>query len=259
MSGYNTHDCHTMLSLFLAIAIRAVNHPYLKMVITRMRHFFSAISKTVINVSELDELYKYIRVTMCQLEMCFPPLFFDTMEHYIIHLADRIFVLGPSYLHYMYLYERHMVAMKGYVRNHAHPKRSMIEGYTTEEVIECYADYIKDGKPIGVPVSRHHGRLVGKGTKGAKSIIDATCEIVCEAHFSIMYQLAVMRPYIEKHFQELQEKNQDEDLIMKQHKLHFTTWLKDLNLPIGETEEEKMICLLTSGSHSLVKSWQRMT
>jgi hypothetical protein len=32
--------------------------------------------------------------------------------------------------------------------------------------------------------------------------------------------------------------------------------LKDLNLPIGETEEEKMIHLLTSGPHSLVKSWQ---
>jgi hypothetical protein len=27
MSGYNTHDYHTMLSVFLAIAIRAVNHP----------------------------------------------------------------------------------------------------------------------------------------------------------------------------------------------------------------------------------------
>jgi hypothetical protein len=28
----------------------------------------------------------------------------------------------------------------------------MIEGYTTEEVIQCYTDYIKDGKPIRVPV-----------------------------------------------------------------------------------------------------------
>jgi hypothetical protein len=43
---------------------------------------------------------------------------------------------------------------------------------------------------------------------------------------------------------------------MKQHKLHFTTWLKDLNLPIGETEEEKTIHLLTSSPHSLVISWQ---
>jgi hypothetical protein len=65
-----------------------------------------------------------------------------------------------------------------------------------------------------------------------------------------------MRPYIEKHLQELREKKQYEVLIMKQHKLHFTIWLKDLNLPVGETEEEKMICLLTSGPHILVKSWQ---
>jgi hypothetical protein len=41
MSGHNTHECHTMLLLFLAIAIRAINHPYLKMVITRMCHSFT--------------------------------------------------------------------------------------------------------------------------------------------------------------------------------------------------------------------------
>jgi hypothetical protein len=73
-----------------------------------------------------------------------------------------------------------MVVMKGYVCNHAHPKCSMIEDYTIEEGIECYADYIKDRKPIGVPVSRHYGRLSGKGTKEEKSIIDATYERVCE-------------------------------------------------------------------------------
>jgi hypothetical protein len=58
MSSYNTHDCYIMLSLFLAIAIRAVNHPYLKMVITCICHFFKAISKKVIDISELDELRK---------------------------------------------------------------------------------------------------------------------------------------------------------------------------------------------------------
>jgi hypothetical protein len=48
-----------------------------------------------------------------------------------------------------------------------------------------------------------------------KSIIDATYERVCKAHFSIMYQLAVIRPYVEKDLRELHKKNQDEDLIMK--------------------------------------------
>jgi hypothetical protein len=54
----------------------------------------------------------------------------------MIYLADQIFVLGPMYMHHMYPYGCHMVVMKGYVRNHAYPKGSMIEGYTTREVIE---------------------------------------------------------------------------------------------------------------------------
>jgi hypothetical protein len=153
VSAYNTHDCLTMLSLFLAIAIIVVNHPYLKMVITHMCHFFNAISKKVIDVVELDVICKEMRVTMWEFEMCFPPSFFDMMEHYMIHLAYHIFVLGPTYMHHMYSYECHMIVMKGYVRNCAHPEGSMIEGYTTEEVIECCIDYMKDGNPISVPVS----------------------------------------------------------------------------------------------------------
>jgi hypothetical protein len=143
------------------------------------------------------------------------PSFFDMLEHYMMHLPDQIFVLGSSYMHYMYPYERHMVIMKGYVRDRSHPESSMIEGYITKDVVECYTDYNKDGKPIGVLVSRHHGRLPRKGTNRVKSIIDATYERVHEAHFSIMHQLVVMRPYVENHLQEPHEKNQDEVLIMK--------------------------------------------
>jgi hypothetical protein len=71
-----------------------------------------------------------------------------------------------------------------------------------------------------------------------------------------MHQFAIMRSYVEKHLQELHEKKQDEALNIKPHKLHFTTWLKDLNLPVGETIEEKAIRLLNSGPHNLVKSCQ---
>jgi hypothetical protein len=38
---------------------------------------------------------------MCQLEMCFPPSFFDTMEHYMIHLTDQILVLRPLDMRYV--------------------------------------------------------------------------------------------------------------------------------------------------------------
>jgi hypothetical protein len=36
MSCYNTYCCHTLLSSFIVIAIRAIKHLYMKMVITRM-------------------------------------------------------------------------------------------------------------------------------------------------------------------------------------------------------------------------------
>jgi hypothetical protein len=69
-----------------------------------------------------------------------------------------------------------------------------------------------------------------------------------------MHQLVVIRPYVEKYFQQLHERIQDEDLIMKQHKLYFTTWLKDLNISVGETAKEKMIYFFAAGPHSVVKS-----
>jgi hypothetical protein len=110
-----------------------------------------------------------MKETMCQLEMCFLLSFFDMMEHYMIHIVDHIFVLIPLYLHHMYPYEPYMPIMKGYVCNHAHPEGSMIEGYTTEEVLECYNDYMKDEKPIGILMLRYEGRLIGKGTTGKKA------------------------------------------------------------------------------------------
>jgi hypothetical protein len=70
----------------------------------------------------------------------------------MIYFVDQVFILGPTYMHHMYPYKYHMVVMKGYVCNRAHPEGSMIEGYTTE-IMECCGDYIKDGKSIGVPVS----------------------------------------------------------------------------------------------------------
>ena len=148
--------------------------------------------------------------------------------------------------------------MKRCVCNRAHLESSMIESYTIEEVVECYNDYMKDGKPIGVPVSRHEGRLLGKGTKGRKTFNDQSFVRVRDAHYSILHQLHIAAPYIQQHLQQLREKNEHstEDRIMKEHKRCFTSWLKNQNLPIDTTKDEKMMRLLADGPLMLVTSWQ---
>ena len=50
------------------------------------------------------------------------------------------------------------------------PEGSIVEGYAAEEVIEFCIDYMEANQPIGVPRSRHEGRLDGVGTIERKTI-----------------------------------------------------------------------------------------
>ena len=70
----------------------------------------------------------------------------------------------------MFPFERYFAVLKKYVRNRARPEGSIAKGYVTEEVIEFCVDYVEELCPIGIPVSRHEGRLIGKGTLGRKSV-----------------------------------------------------------------------------------------
>jgi hypothetical protein len=75
MYGYNSHDCHVMMMVFLAIAIWAIKPVHVKVIITCLCYFFNTVSQKVIGHKELDDLRAYIIETMCMLEMCFPPFF----------------------------------------------------------------------------------------------------------------------------------------------------------------------------------------
>jgi hypothetical protein len=180
MSSYNSHDYHIMMMVFLTIAIRAIKPMRIKVLITHLCYFFNTVSQKVIGHKELDDLKAYMIETMCMLEMCFLPSFFDMQEHLMIHLVDQIHTLDPLYLHNMFSYERFLVVLKAYVQNYAHPEGSIMEGYTTEKVVECCTDYVKDGKWIDLSIPLHEGRLRGRGRMGQKTFVDRDYSLVNE-------------------------------------------------------------------------------
>jgi hypothetical protein len=93
------------------------------------------------------------------------------MTHLLVHLVKEISILDPVFLHNMFPFERFMGVLKKYVHNRARPEGSIAKGYGIEEVIEFCIDFILDLDPVGVPKSRHKGRLSGKGTLGKKTYI----------------------------------------------------------------------------------------
>ena len=50
-------------------------------------------------MKQLRRLQEEIVVILNELEMYFPPTFFDVMVHLCVHIVDDIIDLGPSLLH----------------------------------------------------------------------------------------------------------------------------------------------------------------
>jgi hypothetical protein len=116
-----------------------------------------------------------------------------------------------------------------------------------EEVVKCFADYVKDGKWIRLPIPLHEGRLRGRGRMGQKAFIDRDYNLVSESYFSVLQQLTIAESYIDEHLSELRRDNIDhtDAWNMKEHQYIFTTWLMDKDIP---TEEMKMKMLASHPS-----------
>jgi hypothetical protein len=137
----------------------------------------------------------------------------------MIYLVDQILTLGPLYLHSMFPYEQFLIVLKAYVQNCAHPKGSVMEGYTTEEVVKYCTDYVKNVKQIGLHISLHEGRQRERGKMGQKTFIDKDYNLVSETHFSVLQQLTIAESYINEHLSEPRSDNigRTDVWIMKEH------------------------------------------
>jgi hypothetical protein len=138
----------------------------------------------VIDEEKLLDLERRHFETLCLLEATFPPSFFDLMLH-LTHLTRESWFLGPSYLHQMFPYERFYGFLKSLVHNQLFPMGAIVRGYETIEAVEWAMGYMDPQSPIGVPRSRHEGRLSGVGTMGKRSVtLDA--DAFQKAHFTVI-------------------------------------------------------------------------
>ena len=115
--------------------------------------------------------------------------------------SGRYSILGPVFLHNMFPFERYFAVLKKYVRNRAPPEGSIAKGYITEKVIEFCVNYVEELCPIGIPVSHHEGRLIGKGTLGRKSVNATDHDTLSKAQLIVLQQSALVAPYMEEHMQ----------------------------------------------------------
>src|SRR3954468_11315994 len=64
-------------------------------------NFFDVISRKSICATQLKRLQEEIMLILFELEIFFPPAFFDIMVHLLIHVVEDIVQLGPAFLRSM--------------------------------------------------------------------------------------------------------------------------------------------------------------
>lgn len=223
-----SHDCHVLMTQLLPVALRGILPPHVRLAIVKLCAFLNAISQKAINPMELATLQNDVVQCLVSFELVFPPSFFNIMTHLLVHLVKEINILGPVFLHNMFPFERFMGVLKKYVHQRARPEGSIAKGYGTEEVIEFCVDFIPDLDPIGVPESRHEGRLSGKGTLGKKTYIGTGDDYFNKAHYTVLQNSSVVEPYVEVHkeFLRSQFPGKNEAWIRRHHMETFSGWLR---------------------------------
>jgi hypothetical protein len=128
----------------------------------------------------------------------------------------------------MFPYERFYEFLKSLVHNRLFPEGAIVRGYEPIEVVEWAMGHMDLQNPIGVPRSRHEGRLSGVGTM-AKRSVTSNVDAFQKAHFTVIQQLHLITPFANEHKRQLREDNPncDRAWLARMHMQGFSRWLQD--------------------------------
>ena len=137
-----SHDYHILMQTLMPMALRGLMEKNTRMAIMRVCRIFRRLCCKVWDPSLEDDLREDVAVTMCLMEMTFPPTFFDVMSHLPMHLVEELIILGPTQVRWMYPIERTMMTLKNHVKNRARPEASIAHGYLLDETMGFATSYM---------------------------------------------------------------------------------------------------------------------
>ena len=107
LKGMKSHDCHVFMQRLISIAFIEMLSKFIWSTLTKLSLFFQTICSSILDLEKVWELEKKVPIMLCNLEKKFPPAFFDSMEHLLVHLPYEARVGGLVQYRWMYPCERY--------------------------------------------------------------------------------------------------------------------------------------------------------
>ncbi|XP_026442986.1 uncharacterized protein LOC113342769 [Papaver somniferum] len=242
-----SHNYHTLMQEFLPLAIRSIFPKHVRYAIIRLCFFFKEICTKEVDVDHLTEVQNDLVVTLCLLEKYFLPSFFDIMVHLTVHLIREVRLCGPVCFRWMYLLERFMKVLKGYIRNRNRVEGCISEGYIMEEAMEICSEQLNIvtiGVPTDKSAQKHKNEestsLISEGKPLSTPKQHKVSEtLLKQAHLTVLNNSTDVQPYIELHMSHLRDESSDKskEWLLKEHIKTFSDWLeKKLSTVLVEEE-----------------------
>jgi hypothetical protein len=116
-------------------------------VLAELSFFFRQLCAKEISLKVVEELEKTAPELLCKLEKIFPPGFFLSMQHLILHLLNEVQMGGPIQNHWCYLIERCLKIVRQKCGNKGMIEASIAEAFICEEVSNFTTSYYSENLP----------------------------------------------------------------------------------------------------------------
>ncbi|KAM3328792.1 hypothetical protein ACQJBY_026114 [Aegilops geniculata] len=104
--GLKSHDYHIFMERLLPVAFRGFIPENIWLCLAELSFFYRQLCAKELSKDVVSSLEKNVAVLVCKLEKIFPPGFFNSMQHLIVHLPYQAQLGGPVLARWMYNYER---------------------------------------------------------------------------------------------------------------------------------------------------------
>jgi len=106
VNGMKSHDYHVWIERLLPAMVRGYVPKHVWLVLAELSYLFHQLCTKDLSRTVVANLEKVAPELLCKLEKIFPPSFFLSMQHSIVHLPYEACVGGPMQAHWCYPIER---------------------------------------------------------------------------------------------------------------------------------------------------------
>ncbi|BBH04741.1 Ankyrin repeat family protein, partial [Prunus dulcis] len=252
-TGLKSHDCHVFMQRLLPVGIRHLLPEDVVKPIILLSRFFSQLTAKTLRRTDMFQLRHDIVQVLCKFEMIFPPAFFTSMMHVMVHLPEEALLAGPVNYRWMYPIERLLGELKKSVRNRAKPEGSIVEAWVQYESLTFCGMYLKDVETAfnrpqrnndggmrkeKLSVFAQRARLFGDPGRG-ESFSRNDMEV---AHWFVLNNCDEIMAYLDEH-EEMMKREHPSHLVAQKQRELFPQWflesvnkLKSSNSPTYSDE-----------------------